>query len=88
MAWSRRWCTRTAERVGSYGGTEEACSCRPVHVKSAEAELIRTTLRARRQIVATLLLRGLLRMHGLTVGEIHRNRFDKRVHELLEEMPL
>jgi transposase len=62
-------------------------------VKSAEAQLIRTTLQARRQIVATLLqiqgsIRGLLRMHGLKVGEIHRNRFDKRVRELLEEMPL
>jgi len=43
-------------RVGHY---------RPVHVKSAEARLIRTTLQARRQIVATLLqiqgsIRGLL----------------------------
>ncbi|HEY7576106.1 MAG TPA: IS110 family transposase [Acetobacteraceae bacterium] len=71
-------------RVGHY---------RPVHVKSAEAQLIRNTLQARRQIVATLLqiqgsIRGLLRMHGLKVGEIHRNRFDKRVGELLEEMPL
>ena len=71
-------------RVGHY---------RPVHVKSAEAQLIRTTLQARRQIVATLLqiqgsIRGLLRMHGLKVGEIHRNRFDKRVQELLKEMPL
>jgi len=27
-------------------------------------------------------------MHGLKVGEIHRNRFDKRVRDLLEEMPL
>ena len=71
-------------RIGHY---------RPVHVKSAEAQLIRTTLQARRQIVATLLqiqgsIRGLLRMHGLKVGEIHRNQFDKRVRELLEEMPL
>jgi len=71
-------------RVGHY---------RPVHVKPAEAPLIRTTLQARRQIVATLLqiqgsIRGLLRMHGLKVGEIHRNLFDKRVRELLEEMPL
>jgi transposase len=71
-------------RIGHY---------RPVHVKSAEAQLIRTTLQARRQIVATLLqiqgsIRGLLRMHGLKVGEIHRNRFDTRVRELLEEMPL
>jgi hypothetical protein len=27
-------------------------------------------------------------MHGLKVGEIHRNRFDTRVRQLLEEMPL
>ena len=33
-------------------------------------------------------IRGLLRMHGLKMGEIHRNRFDKRVRELLKEMPL
>ena len=71
-------------RVGHY---------RPVPVKSAEAQLIRTTLQERRQIVATLLqiqgsIRGLLRMHGLKVGDIHRNRFDKRVRELLGKMPL
>ena len=70
-------------RIGHY---------RPVHVKSVEAQLIRTTLQARRQIVATLLqiqgsIRGLLRMHGLKVGDIHRNRFDQRVHELLKQMP-
>jgi transposase len=71
-------------RIGHY---------RPVHVKSPEAQLIRTTLQARRQIVATLLqvqgsIRGLLRMHGLKVGDTHRNHFEKRVCELLEEMPL
>jgi transposase len=32
-------------------------------------------------------IRGLLRMHGLKVGEIHRNLFDNRVRELLKEMP-
>ena len=53
-------------RIGHY---------RPVHVKSAEAQLIRTILRARRQIVASLMqvqgsIRGLLRMHGLKVGEL------------------
>jgi hypothetical protein len=70
-------------RIGHY---------RPVHVKSVEAQLIRTTLQARRQIVATLLqlqgtIRGLLRMHGLKIGEIHRNQFDKRVRDLLKDMP-
>jgi transposase len=33
-------------------------------------------------------IRGLLRMHGLKVGEIDRNQFEKRVRELLEKMPL
>jgi transposase len=70
-------------RIGHY---------RPVHVKSAEAQLVRTILQARRQIVASLLqmqgsIRGLLRMHGLKVGEIHRNRFENRARDLLEEMP-
>jgi transposase len=70
-------------RVGHY---------RAVHVKSIEAQLIRTTLQARRQIVATLLqiqgtIRGLLRMQGLKIGEIHRNQFNERVRELLKEMP-
>jgi transposase len=70
-------------RIGHY---------RPVHVKSAEAQLVRTILQARRQIVASLLqvqgsIRGLLRMHGLKVGEIHRNRFENRTRDLLEEMP-
>ncbi len=69
-------------RIGHY---------RPVQVKSVEAQLIRTTLQARHQIVATLLqvqgtIRGLLRMHGLKFGEIHRNLFDNRVRELLKEM--
>jgi transposase len=48
-------------RIGHY---------RPVHVKSAKAQVVRTVLQARRQVVATLLqiqgsIRGLLRMHGL-----------------------
>ena len=70
-------------RIGHY---------RAVHVKSVEAQIVRTILQARRQIVATLLqiqgtIRGLLRMHGLKMGETHRHRFDKRVRELLQEMP-
>lgn len=70
-------------RIGHY---------RPVHVKSAEAQVVRTLLKARGQIVATLLqiqgtVRGLLRMHGLKMGETHRHRFDRRVGELLEQMP-
>jgi transposase len=70
-------------RIGHY---------RPVHVKSVEAQVVRTILQSRRQIVATLLqirgsIRGLLRMHGLKIGETHRLRFDKRVRELLDQMP-
>jgi transposase len=70
-------------RIGHY---------RPVHVKSPEAQLVRTILQARRQVVATLLqiqgsIRGLLKVYGLKVGDIHRVRFDKRVRELLAEMP-
>ncbi len=70
-------------RVGHY---------RPVHVKSSEAQLVRTILQARRQVVGSLLqiqgsIRGLLKVYGLKVGETHRCQFDKRVRELLTEMP-
>ena len=70
-------------RVGHY---------RAVHVKSPEAQFVRTILQARRQVVATLLqiqgsIRGLLKVYGLKVGDTHRCRFDKRVRELLEETP-
>jgi transposase len=50
-------------RIGHY---------RPVHVKSAEAQLIRTTLQARRQIVATLLQEAGLRSTG---GSMTRHGF-------------
>lgn len=70
-------------RIGHY---------RAVHVKSPEAQLVRTILQARRQVVATLLqvqgsIRGLLKVYWLKVGDIHRVQFDKRVRELLAEMP-
>jgi len=70
-------------RVGHY---------RAVHVKSSEAQMVRTVLQARRQVVATLLqiqgsIRGLLKVYGLKVGETHRCRFDKRVRDLLAEVP-
>ena len=70
-------------RVGHY---------QAVHVKSPEAQLVRTILQTRRQVVSTLLqiqgsIRGLLKVSGLKVGETHRCRFDKRVRELLEQMP-
>ncbi len=70
-------------RVGHY---------RAVHVKSPKAQMVRTVLQARRQVVATLLqiqgsIRGLLKVYGLKVGETHRCRFDKRVRDLLAEVP-
>ena len=62
-------------RVGHY---------RPVHVKSSEAQLVRTILQARRQVVGSLLqiqggIRGLLKVYGLKEGETHRNQFHQRV---------
>ena len=70
-------------RVGHY---------RAVHVKSPEAQMVRTVLQARRQVVATLLqiqgsVRVLLKVYGLKVGETHRCRFDKRVRDLSAEVP-
>jgi transposase len=62
---------------------------RPVHVKSQAAQAMRTTLAVRMQLVASQLqiegtIRGLLRIYGLKIGAIHRNRFAARVTELLE----
>ena len=61
---------------------------RPVHVKSPAAQTMRTTLTARMQLVAAQLqientIRGLLKVYGLKIGAIHRNRFAARVAELL-----
>jgi transposase len=62
---------------------------RPVHVKSPAAKSMRTTLVARMQLVASQLqiegtIRGLLKVYGLKIGAVHRNRFSARVLELLE----
>ena len=62
---------------------------RPVHVKSPAAQAMRTTLAVRMQLVASQLqiegtIRGLLKVYGLKIGAIHRNRFAARVAELLE----
>ena len=62
---------------------------RPVHVKSPAAQSMRTRLVARMQLVSAQLqiensIRGLLRLYGLKIGAIHRNRFAARVAELLE----
>ena len=64
-----------------------------MHVKSLAAESMRTTLAARMQLVASQLkiegtIRGLLRVYGLKIGAIHRNRFAARVLELLEQAAL
>ena len=60
---------------------------RPVHVKSPASQAIRTTLTARMQLVGSQLqiegtIRGLLKVYGLKIGAIHRNRFAARVLEL------
>lgn len=62
---------------------------RPVHVKSPAAQSMRTTLAVRMQLVASQLqiegtIRGLLKIYGLKIGAIHRNRFAARVADLLE----
>ena len=62
---------------------------RPVHVKSPAAQSMRTTLAARMQLVASQLqiegtIRRLLKVYGLKIGAIHRNRFAARALELLE----
>ena len=62
---------------------------RPVHVKSPAAQSMRTTLGVRMQLVASQLqiegtIRGLLKIYGLKIGAIHRNRFAARVADLLE----
>jgi transposase len=62
---------------------------RPVHVKSPAAQSMRTTLTVRMQLVASQLqiegtIRGLLKVYGLKIGAIHRNRFAARVVDLLE----
>lgn len=65
---------------------------RPVHVKSPSALHLRTLLVARKQMLSAILkleatVRGLLRVHGLKVGAVHRCKFDERVRELLLEAP-
>jgi hypothetical protein len=54
---------------------------------------MRTTLAARMQLVSSQLqiegtIRGLLRVYGLKIGAIHRDRFAARVVDLLEAAAL
>jgi transposase len=58
-----------------------------VHRKSAEARAMRTFLQARRGLVQTVLaqgsrIRGLLRAHGLKLGEVKESHFDLEVKRL------
>jgi hypothetical protein len=61
---------------------------RSVHVKSKASQLLRTTLIARKKFVDHMLaiedtIRGLMKVHGLKLGAVHRSRFAARVETLL-----
>ena len=65
---------------------------REVHVKSAEAHVIRAHLLARRQVAKARRdfenqIRALLRTFGLKVGQVARGRFEERVRRLLDRVP-
>jgi transposase len=68
-------------RIGHY---------RPVHVKSKASQLLRTTLIARKAFVDHMLaientIRGLLKVHGLKLGAVHRCAFAAKVECLLAD---
>jgi transposase len=65
---------------------------RPVHVKSKASQLMRTTLVARQKFVDHLLaieitIRGLLKVHGLKLGALHRCQFAAKVEAILADAP-
>jgi transposase len=65
---------------------------RPVHVKSKASQLMRTTLVARQKFVDQLLaieitIRGLLKVHGLKLGALHRCQFAAKVEAILADAP-
>lgn len=65
---------------------------KPVHVKSRPSQLQRALLIGRKQFMAATLqientIRGLMRVQGLKLGKVHRNRFSERVMELCMRMP-
>jgi transposase len=65
---------------------------RPVHVKSKQVIYLRTLLAGRKQLLGAAVkiegtIRGLLRIYGLKVGEVHRNKFAERIAELIAEIP-
>jgi transposase len=64
---------------------------RKVHVKSKASQLLRTVLIARKKFVDHMLaientIRGLLKVHGLKLGNVHRSRFSAKVETLLPMM--
>ena len=66
---------------------------RPVHVKSKASQLLRTTLIARKKFVDHMLaiedtIRGLMKVHGLKLGAVHRSRFAAKVEMLLADAPI
>lgn len=70
-------------RVGHY---------KAVHVKSKASLLLRTTLIARKKFVDHMLaieqtIRGVLKVHGLKVGSVHRCAFPARINGLLADNP-
>jgi transposase len=65
---------------------------RAVHVKSKPSLRLRTTLIARKKFVdhmlaIELMIRGLLKVHGLKVGAVHRCTFAARIETLLGDAP-
>lgn len=65
---------------------------RPVHVKSREAQALRTLLAARKAMQGQAIelenmIRGVLRPFGLKVGKVAVGKFEARVRELLAGAP-
>ena len=64
----------------------------PVHVKSAESQMVRALLAGRRQFSSAMLqientIRGLIRIKGLKLGKVHRNDYSAKVRMLCEREP-
>lgn len=65
---------------------------KPVHVKGQQSQFIRATLTARKQFMNAMLqientIRGLLRIQGLKLGQVHRNHFSDKARVLSEDTP-
>jgi transposase len=64
----------------------------PVHVKTLASQKIRALLSGRRFLQSKLLdvensIRGLLRNFGLKVGVVSRAQYERRILELIEDLP-